>query len=175
MILRKSKTSKNKTSRIKKVVLKEKNQETETAKVKEEATNLKEIKAESSYLEGVGRRKTSVARVRIVKSTSPEFLINGKELNSYFALKECQMEAMAPLEKLGLKNDFKVSVLVKGGGWHSQAIAVRHGLSRALAKINEDFRKKLRQFGYLTRDPRMRERKKFGLKRARRAPQWQKR
>jgi len=174
MILRKSKTSATKTSRAKKVVLKEK-KKTETAKVKEKAENLKETKAESSYLEGVGRRKTSVARVRIIKSTSPSFLVNGKELNSYFSLKKCQMEALAPLEKLGLKNDFKVLVLVKGGGWHSQAIAVRHGLSRALAKINEDFRKKLRQLGYLTRDPRMRERKKFGLKRARRAPQWQKR
>lgn len=127
------------------------------------------------YIESVGRRKTAIARVRIWPHSQREFLINGKPVGVYFSQPELQRIAMESLEKMKTTNKFKVSVLVRGGGLHSQATAVRHSVARALVNFNPDFRKRLKRAGFLTRDPRMRERKKFGLKRARRAPQWQKR
>jgi small subunit ribosomal protein S9 len=145
-----------------------------TKKKKEE----KEVPAKKEvlkYWEGVGGRKTAMARVRIFKDGEKKILINGKECDVYFPLPEISQLAVSPLKKLDLLNRLTVIVKIKGGGITSQAGAVRHGLSRALVKYNEKYRQKLRQLGYLTRDPRMRERKKFGLKRARRAPQWSKR
>lgn len=127
------------------------------------------------YFEGVGRRKTSVARVRLFTGGEKEFLVNNRPFNSYFPNLELQQIAKASLEKMNFIDKFKVSAFVKGGGLHSQAEAVRHGISRALVLFSPDFRKRLKRAGFLTRDPRMRERKKFGLKRARKAPQWQKR
>lgn len=127
------------------------------------------------YFEAVGRRKTAVARVRLFTQGEKEFLINGKPYQKYFPTFELQEDANAALKKMKCLERFRVSVKVKGGGVHAQAEAVRHGTARALVKFNPDFRKRLRRVGYLTRDPRKRERKKFGLKRARRAPQWQKR
>ena len=127
------------------------------------------------YFEAVGRRKTSVARVRLFTKGEKNFLVNNKTLEVYFPTFELQKTAQAALEKMSCLGKFKVSALVKGGGLHSQAEAVRHGTVRALVIFNPDFRKGLKKTGFLTRDPRMRERKKFGLKRARRAPQWQKR
>jgi small subunit ribosomal protein S9 len=103
------------------------------------------------------------------------FLVNEKPYNIYFPTFELQQIALASLEKMKCLDKFRVLVKVKGGGFHSQAEAVRHGIARALVKFNPDFKKRLKRAGYLTRDSRMRERKKFGLKRARRAPQWQKR
>lgn len=141
------------------------------AKVKEKETAQKT----DYYFEAVGRRKTSVARVKLFPSDSKEFMVNNKPLDLYFPLFELRQTAQAALKKVDVAGKFRVSVLVKGGGLHSQAEAVRHGTARALVLFNPDFRKQLKRAGFLTRDPRMRERKKFGLKRARRAPQWSKR
>lgn len=127
------------------------------------------------YFEGIGRRKTSIARVRLFLEGEKNFLINGKLLEQYFPMRELQQIVLSPLNLTACLAKFKVSVKVKGGGITSQAEAVRHGVARALVLFNPEFRKKLKSAGYLKRDPRMRERKKFGLKRARRAPQWQKR
>ena len=127
------------------------------------------------YLEAVGRRKTSVARVRLFTKGEREILINEKPYQKYFPEFEIQQIAIASLEKMKAMDKFRVTIKVKGGGFHSQAEAVRHGTARALLLFNPDFRKRLKKAGYLTRDARARERKKFGLKRARRAPQWSKR
>lgn len=129
----------------------------------------------SKYFEGVGKRKSSVARVRLFTNGQKEFLVNGKTCLEYFQNPELEQIAQASLIKMKCLDKFRTLVLVKGGGKHSQAEAVRHGSARALVKFNLEFRKRLRRVGFLTRDPRVRERKKFGLKRARRAPQWQKR
>lgn len=126
------------------------------------------------YVEGVGRRKTSVARVRIVPG-SGEFRVNDKEANLYFVLPHAASIIRAPFEKLKLAEKFNVSVHVNGGGINAQAEAVRLGLSRALAIKIPDTQLRLSKLGFLSRDPRMVERKKYGLKKARRAPQWAKR
>lgn len=126
------------------------------------------------YLEAIGRRKTSTARVRLSVSGEKEILINDKPFQVYFPTLELQGTVLAPLNIMNV-DKFRILVRVKGGGIHSQSEAVRHGIARALLLFNYDFRKRLKKAGFLTRDPRMRERKKFGLKRARRAPQWRKR
>lgn len=136
---------------------------------------VKEEKKLERYFEAVGRRKTAVARVRIFPSKEGSFVVNGKPVDTYFSVNELCQIAKSALEKLGYLNNFKVSVLVKGGGINAQAEAIRHGTARALVLFNPSFRTHLKKEGFLTRDPRERERKKFGLKRARRAPQWQKR
>lgn len=126
------------------------------------------------FFEGIGRRKTAVARVRVFNN-GVGFSVNDKELKFYFPSIEFQNIIKSPLEKVNLLGSLKVSVVVKGGGSRSQAEAVRHGIANALVLLNSELRKELKRAGYLTRDSRMRERKKFGLKRARRAPQWRKR
>jgi len=130
-------------------------------------------KNSKKYIEGVGRRKTATARVRIYEGKG-DYLVNEKPLKDYFKVERFIKTALAPLELLKIK-DMYFTVKVKGGGIMAQSEAVRHGLSRALVKFNESFKKLLREAGFLTRDPRMVERKKYGLKKARRAPQWQKR
>lgn len=127
------------------------------------------------YFKAVGRRKTSVARVRLLTAGDKEILINGKSLNSYFPTVDLQEIILAPLKLMNCLDKFRVIIKPAGGGIHSQAEAVRHGIARCLILFNKDFRKRLKKAGFLTRDSRMRERKKFGLKRARRAPQWRKR
>ena len=129
----------------------------------------------AKYFEAVGRRKTAIARVRLFTQGEKLILVNKKPYQEYFPTSELQRIINSPLEKMKALDKFMISVKVKGGGIYGQAEAVRHGISRALVKFSPDFRKRLRKVGYLTRDSRMRERKKFGLKRARRAPQWQKR
>lgn len=129
--------------------------------------------ANKKYIEAVGRRKTSTSRVRIFEGEDG-FMINQKPVNEYFKIERFRETALAPLKLLKIKNIF-VSAKVLGGGIMAQAEAIRHGLSRALVKYNADFKKILKNAGFLTRDPRMVERKKYGLKKARRAPQWQKR
>ncbi len=126
------------------------------------------------YFEAVGRRKTAVARVRLFTKAG-EFLVNDKQYTAYFPTLELQKIVEDALQKMKLFGRFKVTIKVSGGGIHSQAEAVRHGLARCLIKFNSDFRKRLKRAGFLRRDPRMKERKKPGLKRARRAPQWAKR
>ncbi len=125
------------------------------------------------YKEGVGRRKTAVARVRIFEASKNTFEINGKNLDEYFKTEDQIATAKEALELAPSK--FKVTILVKGGGLPAQAEAVRHGLARALEKYDETLRAELKDKGFLKRDPRKKERKKFGLKKARRAPQWSKR
>ncbi len=127
------------------------------------------------YFEGVGRRKTATARVRIYPDKKKEFVINEREFSKYFPDFEFQQIITSPLKLTQKENDFSVTVKVKGGGFRAQAEAIRLGLARALVKFNPDFKKSLRDAGYLTRDARVRERKKFGLRRARRARQWRKR
>lgn len=134
----------------------------------------KPIKPER-YWEAVGRRKTAVARVRLFSRGEKEILVNEKPHQQYFPDIELWQTASASLRKMKLLERFRVVAKVQGGGVRAQAEALRHGIARALIKFNPDFRKRLKKSGYLTRDPRMRERKKFGLKRARRAPQWKKR
>jgi len=127
------------------------------------------------YFEGVGRRKTSVARVRIYPTGENAFVINEKPYQEYFKDPFYHAIIFAPLNKINQLSKFKVTVKVQGGGTTAQAEAIRHGLARALVKFNSNFKKPLKNAGFLTRDPRERERKKPGLKRARRAPQWSKR
>lgn len=124
--------------------------------------------------QGTGRRKSSVARVRLVPG-SGNFTINGRTVEEYFNFETLRAEIKRPLAIAGVEGKFDVFVIVEGGGFSGQAGAVRHGLSRALLKVDEEFRGGLKKEGFLTRDSRMKERKKYGLKAARRAPQFSKR
>ena len=126
-----------------------------------------------TYTEAVGRRKTASARVRITPAKSASMIVNGKAAEDYFPLDAMVKTAYAPMQTLGAA--YAVTVKVAGGGHKAQAEAVRHGLSRAITEIVPEQRKDLKVRGYLKRDPRSKERKKFGLKAARRAPQWSKR
>lgn len=123
---------------------------------------------------GTGRRKYSVARVRLVAGEG-NIKVNGKNLEDYFNYETLIREVKQPLVVTGNENKYDVIVKVEGGGYTGQAGAIRHGLSRALLKADEDFRPALKAEGFLTRDSRMKERKKYGLKGARRAPQFSKR
>ena len=133
------------------------------------------ILAGGRYLEAVGRRKTSIARVRLFASKTTTISVNEKPLAKYFPTKELQDIAIESLKELKLPEHFAISVKVKGGGSHSQAEAIRHGLARTLVAYDVDSRKILKPAGFLKRDPRAKERRKFGLKKARKAPQWSKR
>ena len=126
-----------------------------------------------TYIEAVGRRKTSTARVRMTPSKTESFTVNDRSLTDYFALADVASTAREALADAG--DTFAVSVHVMGGGLKGQAQAIRHGIARALVKRDAEARTKLKAQGFLKRDPRMKERKKFGLKSARRAPQWSKR
>ncbi len=132
-------------------------------------------KKKEKYYQSVGRRKTSTCTVRLYKKKGGGITVNEKKMEDYFPTFELQKTVKEPLLSLDCLDNFSVSARVSGGGVKSQAEAVRHGISRALASFDEKLRKQLKSTGYLTRDPRMRERKKPGLKRARRAPQWRKR
>ncbi|MEK7149080.1 MAG: 30S ribosomal protein S9 [Patescibacteria group bacterium] len=127
------------------------------------------------YWEATGRRKTAIARVRLFTRGDKIITVNGKPHGEYFFTDVFQKLSEDSLQKMKSMARFRVSVMVSGGGLKAQAEAVRHGIARALVKFNPDFRKRLRRAGFMTRDPRMKERKKFGLKSARRAPQWAKR
>ncbi len=126
------------------------------------------------FFQGIGGRKTATASVRVMPGKSG-ITVNGKEFKAYFSLAKHQNVVLSALEVSDMKNAVGVTVVVSGGGITGQAEAVRHGIARALVKYNEDFKKNLRVRGYLTRDARHVERKKYGLKKARRAPQWAKR
>ena len=121
-----------------------------------------------------GRRKSSVARVRLVPGEG-KIVINGRELTNYFGLKTLELIVNQPLEITETKGKYDVLVNVIGGGISGQAGAIRHGIARALLNVDADYRPVLKKAGFLTRDPRMKERKKYGLKAARRAPQFSKR
>lgn len=123
---------------------------------------------------GTGRRKSSVARVYLVPGTG-KITINKRDIDEYLGLETLKVVVRQPLELTGTRDKFDVLVNVKGGGYTGQAGAIRHGIARALLEVNSEFRPTLKAAGFLTRDPRMKERKKYGLKGARRAPQFSKR
>lgn len=127
------------------------------------------------YYEAVGRRKTAVARVRLFTKGDRSFTVNKKPFDKYFTAKQFVNVVNAPLEKMNCAGRFTITAQASGGGINAQAAAIRHGITRALVLFNADFKKRLKKSGYLTRDPRMKERKKPGLKGARRSPQWAKR
>ena len=122
----------------------------------------------------VGRRKSAVARVRLVPGEG-KILVNKRDIDDYFGLETLKMTIRQPMELVKVGGSFDVLVNVRGGGLTGQAGAIRHGISRALCKVNPELRAELKKAGFLTRDPRMKERKKYGLKAARRAPQFSKR
>jgi small subunit ribosomal protein S9 len=132
-------------------------------------------KETKKYLETVGRRKTAVARVRITEADKTTYVVNNLKLSEYFPTSDLQGIVKDSLKESNIETKFLVSSLVKGGGLNAQAEAIRHGISRALLIFDEDLKKTLKKAGFLKRDPRMKERKKFGLKKARKSPQWNKR
>lgn len=154
-----------------------KTKKTTKKKTKPAKRTKKEVKPKkkAKYFEAVGRRKTATARVRLFTQGEKGMTINNKSYKVYFPVPSLQKTVKDPLEKIKWQDKFRISVVVRGGGLTGQAEAIRHGIARALVALNPDFKKRLRKLGFLTRDPRMRERKKFGLKRARRGPQWSKR
>ncbi len=128
----------------------------------------------SAKFYGTGRRKKSVARVYLVPGTG-NITVNGRTIDDYFGLETLKVVVRQPLAATETEGKFDVIVTVKGGGYTGQAGAIRHGIARALLEADNDYRPVLKKAGYLTRDPRMKERKKYGLKAARRAPQFSKR
>lgn len=136
------------------------------------------MEKKEQYFEAIGRRKTATARVRLTSATKPAFIVNGDDAKEYFKTEEERRLIVEPLtvaqaSEKALK--WSIEARVTGGGTHSQAEAVRHGLARALLLIDPELRTELKLPGYLKRDPRAKERRKFGLKKARKAPQWSKR
>jgi small subunit ribosomal protein S9 len=129
----------------------------------------------TAYYYGTGRRKTAVARVRLYPNGEGRMTINGRDAEQYFGQQRLLAQAKAPLRLLEVVSRFDVGVKVAGGGVSGQAGAVRHGVARALVRADDESRAALRRAGFLTRDPRVKERKKYGLKRARKAPQYTKR
>ena len=132
-------------------------------------------KSKKPYLYGTGRRKSSVARVHLFEGGSGSITINGRDIDDYFGLETLKMVVRQPLEATGTIGKVDISATVTGGGVSGQAGALRHGIARALLSVDPAYRTILKQAGFLTRDPRMKERKKYGLKAARRAPQFSKR
>lgn len=128
-----------------------------------------------SYIPAVGRRKTSIARIRLVKNGKGLVTVNGRTSDEYFNTFEYRNQVREPLVAVGQNEAVDVSIKIVGGGPRGQAEAIRQGISRALVQLNPTFRKSLKKLGYLSRDARAKERKKPGLKKARRAPQWSKR
>ncbi|MFZ3019920.1 MAG: 30S ribosomal protein S9 [Minisyncoccia bacterium] len=128
-----------------------------------------------NYFEAVGRRKTSVARVRLSKAPTLSVTINDKPMSEYFPVMEWREKVLSPLKTVGMENASLITVKVAGGGISSQADAVAHGVARAIILMDAELRKVVKKAGLLKRDPRMKERRKFGLKKARKAPQWSKR
>lgn len=127
------------------------------------------------YHYGTGRRKASVARVRLYENGTGSITINGRDIDEYFGLETLKLIVRQPLNTTGTIGKVDIVCTVAGGGVTGQAGAIRHGVSRALLSVNEEYRALLKAAGFLTRDPRMKERKKYGLKAARRAPQFSKR
>ena len=127
------------------------------------------------YQYGTGRRKSSIARVRVYEGGTGSIIINGRDIDDYFGLDTLKLIVRQPLVATDLVGKLDIICTVKGGGVTGQAGAIRHGISRALLGINAEYRATLKAAGFLTRDPRMKERKKYGLKAARRAPQFSKR
>ena len=132
-------------------------------------------KSKKPYFYGTGRRKSSVARVHLFENGTGAITINGRDIDDYFGLETLKLIVRQPLVASELLGKVDVEATVSGGGVTGQAGAIRHGISRALLEVNAEYRPALKAAGFLTRDPRMKERKKYGLKAARRAPQFSKR
>ncbi len=135
----------------------------------------KKTTKKDTYVEAVGRRKTSTARVRITPASKQSFIVNDKDSKEYFKTEDQRRLIQDPIVKGATGSKWEIVVRVSGGGIHSQAEAVRHGLARALVLNEGELRSKMKTLGFLKRDPRAKERRKFGLKKARKAPQWSKR
>ena len=131
--------------------------------------------SKNPYKYGTGRRKSSVARVHLFENGTGSITINGRSIDEYFGLETLKMVVRQPLNSTDTLGKVDIVATVEGGGVSGQAGALRHGISRALLQVNPEFRPILKKAGFLTRDPRMKERKKYGLKAARRAPQFSKR
>lgn len=131
-------------------------------------------KSEKIVYYGTGRRKSSIARVRLVEG-SGKITINGKDIEEFFGMETLKVIVRQPLTVTNTTTKYDVICTVKGGGFTGQAGAIRHGIARALNEANSEYRPALKSNGFLTRDPRMKERKKYGLKKARKAPQFSKR
>ena len=132
-------------------------------------------KTKKPYMYGTGRRKSSIARVHLIPNGSGVITINGRDIDEYFGLDTLKLIVRQPLVTTGTVEKVDIEATVCGGGVSGQAGALRHGISRALLQVNPEFRAILKKAGFLKRDPRMKERKKYGLKAARRAPQFSKR
>ena len=132
-------------------------------------------KSKKPYHYGTGRRKSSVARVHLFPNGTGAITINGRDIDEYFGLDTLKLIVRQPLVTTELLGKVDIAATVTGGGVTGQAGAIRHGVARALLEVNPEYRAALKAAGYLTRDPRMKERKKYGLKAARRAPQFSKR
>jgi len=132
-------------------------------------------KKETQYIPAIGRRKNATAQVRMTAADKMSFVINGRTIDDYFSIEELRKTVQSPFLATELPTDFEVSVIVNGGGMSAQAGAIRHGISRALVTFNEELRSPLKSAGYLKRDPRRKERKKPGLRKARKRPAWSKR
>lgn len=129
-----------------------------------------------NYIGAIGRRKTSTAQVRISEAAKHSVIVNNKPVDEYFATKELRKIALEALQKPEkMTKEFAVTVVVRGGGVHSQAEAIRHGIARALSTTDEALKTEVKKLGFLKRDPRAKERRKFGLKKARKSSQWSKR
>ena len=131
--------------------------------------------SKKKYFYGTGRRKSSVARVRVYENGTGAITINGRDIDDYFGLDTLKLVVRQPLTTTDMAGKVDIVITVCGGGVSGQAGAIRHGLSRALVVLNPEMRASLKAAGFMTRDPRMKERKKYGLKAARRAPQFSKR
>ncbi len=131
--------------------------------------------SKKAYMYGTGRRKSSVARVHLFPGGTGSITINGRDIDDYFGLDTLKYIVRQPLNAVGAADKVDIEATVTGGGISGQAGAVRHGIARALLQVDESYRAALKAAGFLTRDPRMKERKKYGLKAARRAPQFSKR
>lgn len=150
-------------------------------------TDVKEAKnngnGQEKYFQAIGRRKKSIARIKLYTKKSTDIIeneralitVNNKSYRDYFLDVNLHSIVEMPLRKLKSLNRFKATAIVRGGGLSGQADAIKHGLARALVLFDQNFRKKLKKSGFLTRDPRVKERRKYGLKKARKSPQWQKR
>ncbi len=134
-----------------------------------------DYKSKKPYFYGTGRRKKSVARVRLFPNGTGKITVNGRDIENYFGLDTLKLIIRQPFNTTNTLGKFDIDAKVVGGGLSGQAGAIRHGLSRALLQVSEEYRPLLKKAGFLTRDPRMKERKKYGLKGARRAPQFSKR
>ena len=132
-------------------------------------------KSSEKYIEAVGKRKTAVARVRIAPAAKSAFSVNGKDMASYFKNEELRTIVDAPFAMANMSGKYDVSIHVRGGGIHSQAEALAHGIARALVLMNNELKAPIKKAGMLARDARIKERRKFGLKKARKSPQWSKR